>query len=238
MRKVVIAIQARSDSQRLPGKAHLQVGGKPILQWIIDSCNQAIRYLAQTTKDLEADVSVCLLVPKGDALVSIYQNQIEILEGDHDDVLSRFYQAVNVYNADYVVRITADCLKLPSYVIAKHIRSALIKSRDYTTNTHYRTFKEGWDCEVLSRRLVEWLENNASSIHDREHVTTLIAEDRGFPFSDSDGKKNICHIINNDDESHLKTSIDTREEYEAAQKAYQKFFDTKNKARRAGIFII
>lgn len=237
MRKIIIGIQARSDSQRLPGKAQLPVGGKPILQWVIDSCNQAIRYLGQgANRNFEAEITTILLVPKGDALSQIYQSQLPVYEGSHDDVLSRYAEATRLLNPDFIVRITADCLEIPSYVIAKHIRSALIKGRDYTTNTHYRTFSEGWDCEVLSRRLVEWLDENASAKHDREHVTTLIAPDRGFPFVDSDGKKNICHIIGPVDESDRKTSIDTREDYETAIKRHERFMNTKIQARRNGVF--
>lgn len=235
MRKVLIGIQARSDSQRLPNKCHLQIGGKPILQWIIDTANHAIRYLGQSSRDLESEFECALLVPKGDPIVSIYRNQILTLEGDHDDVLSRFANAGQHY--DYIVRLTADCLEMPAHIIAKHVRSALIKERDYTTNVYCRSFREGWDCEVLSNRLLRWLDDNAVTPFDREHVTTLISPDKPFPFQDSDGKKNICHIINSRDESHIKTSIDTREEYEAAQKAFEKFQDTKNKARRSGVYV-
>lgn len=238
MRKVVIAIQARSDSSRLPQKCHLQVGGKPILQWIVDTCQHSIRYLRQNNRDLEADYSAHLLVPKGDAIANLYRNQIDTREGSHDDVLSRYAKLTEDTQADYVVRVTADCLQIPAYLIAKHVRSALIKQRDYTTNTHYRTFKEGWDCEVLSSRLVGWLDENAAQPFDREHVTTLIAPDKPFPFKDVDGKKNICHIINSTDESDIKTSIDTREEYEAAIKAHEKFINTKNLARRNGLYFI
>lgn len=235
MRQVIIGIQARSDSHRLPNKAHLQIGGKPMLQWIIDTVNHAIRYLGQSSRDLEAQFSAALLVPKDDPIVSIYKSQITVIEGDHDDVLSRFVQAGG--DKDYTVRITADCLKIPAHIIAKHVRSALIKERDYTTNIHYRTFKEGWDCEVLSKRLLHWLDQNAVSPFDREHVTTKIAANNPFPFCDTDGKKSICHIINSDDESDIKTSIDTREEYEAAQKAFEVFQATKNLARRSGVFV-
>lgn len=238
MRTVLIAIQARSDSKRLPAKAHLPIGGKPLLQWVIDSCNQAVRYLTQGAKGIDAHLHVAVLTPHGDSIVSIYGNQVEVIEGDHDDVLSRFVQAAEAKDADYVVRITADCLRIPAHLIAKHVRTALSKDRDYVTNVHYRTFKEGWDCEVLSRRLLQWLNVNAVKPHDREHVTTFIAPDCAFPFQDRDGKPNICHVLNTEDESELKTSIDTKEEYETAKKSFEHFIQTKNEARKAGIFIL
>jgi Spore coat polysaccharide biosynthesis protein F, CMP-KDO synthetase homolog len=238
MPKVLIGVQARSDSKRLPGKAHLSIGNKTILQWVLDNCNQAIRYLTQSAQrdHMELQVSLALLVPHNDSIAKLYTPLVRVIEGDHDDVLGRYVEAQKVFQADYIVRVTADCLKLPSYIISKHARSAVLKERDYTTNTHYRTFKEGWDCEVISKRLLHWLDENAKSAHDREHVTTLIAADQPFPFVDMEGKKNICHIINSEDESLIKTSIDTEEEYRAAQKAHENFMRMRASAKRDGIF--
>jgi len=236
MKTVLIGIQARSSSTRLPQKAHLQVGGKPILQWVLDSCQIAARFLRGESK-LDAAINVCLLVPKGDSIATLYSSQIPIIEGDENDVLSRYVLAARHFKADYVTRITADCLFIPPHHITKHVKAAVIKERDYTTNVHFRTHKEGWDCEVISKRLLDWLNENATTNHDREHVTTLIGKDRPFPFRYVDGKPSICHILNLYDESEIKTSIDTKEEYEYAEKLFQRYQRQKNEAKRAGTYL-
>lgn len=238
MRIVLIGIQARSTHDALPNKINLQVGGKTILQWVIDACQDTIRFLRNDLTKFDAEIRLCLLVPKGDPAVAIYQNQIKILEGDRDDVLSRYVLAAKEYQADYVVRVTADCLFLPAHMIGKHIRFALTKNRDYTTNTMYRTHKEGWDVQILSRRVLGWLDQNAKTPYDREHVCSLLHSHPRFPFADPDGRPSVCHVINNFDESHIHTSIDTPEDVEKARALFEKFFQTRDKARRNGIVLL
>lgn len=238
MRCVVIGVQARSDSKRLPNKVHLQIGNRAILKVVLDSCTQAIKYLRHESERLGSQVKLVILTAKGDPIVDIYKNMVQVIEGDHDDVLSRYVTAAELLGADYMVRITADCLWIPSHLIAKHIKSALIKEKAYTTNIHYRTHREGFDCEVISKALLAWLDKNAKTREDREHVTTLIAADKPFPFKDGDGKKSICHILSEIDESRLKTSIDTREEYDAAKAQYDRFKLLRDESRRNGITVV
>ena len=239
LRTVVIGIQARSLSTRLPNKIHLLVGGKTILQTIIDICHAAMKYTQKDSMRLNANVKLCLLVPKGDPAIIIYRNQIETYEGDEQDVLSRYVEAQKAFNADYVVRITSDCYHHQSHLIAKHIKSALIKERDYTTNCLIRTFKEGLDTQVFSSRLLNWIDKNAKTTFHREHVGTILdgLKPRDFPFKDADGKPSVCHVLNNFDESEYKTSIDTKEDYEKSKSIEEKFRKSKDVARRAGIFV-
>ena len=236
-RVILIGIQARSSSTRLPNKIHLQIGGRPILQHIIDSCVNTVRYLKNDCIKYDAEIKIALLVPKGDPAASIYKNQVPLLEGDEKDVLSRYVKAAEENNADFIVRVTGDCLFLPTHLISKHIKSALIKNRDYTTNIIHRTFKEGLDCEVISRRALNWLNEHAKTEHDREHVTTRLYGKNEFPFRDGEGKANICHIINYFYEADIKTSIDTAEDFENAKRLFSKFQLAKTNALRSGIFI-
>lgn len=238
MKTVLIAIQARSTSTRLPNKVNMQIGGRPMLQWVVDSCQIAARFLRSEQRKLDCAVSVCLVIPKGDPIKQLFQqSQIPIVEGDEHDVLSRYAQAAKLFNADYVVRITADCLFIPPHHISRHVKAAVMKERDYTSCTHYRTYKEGWDCEVLSRRLVDWLDENASTDSDREHVTTLIGPGKPFPFRHEDGKPSICHVLNFYCEDDIKTSIDTKEEYEAAERLFQRYQRMRNEAKKNGTFL-
>lgn len=237
MKTALIAIQARSTSSRLPNKCNMQVGGRPILQWVLDSCQVAARFLRSDNQNLKTAINVAILTPKGDPIADLYKSQVPVIEGSEHDVLSRFVTAQKQMGAHYIARITADCLYIPPHHITKHVKAAILKDRDYTTNTHHRTHKEGWDCEVLSARLLEWLDQNASEPYDREHVTTLIAAGKPFPFRYVDGKPSVCHILNQYDESEIKTSIDTREEYEAAERHFQKLQKAKLEANRNGTYM-
>lgn len=240
-RIVIIGIQARSTSDRLPGKIHKIVGTKPILQWVIDACNEAVNYLQRETDRLGFKVRVCLLIPDGDGAKNIYQ--VDTITGNENDVLSRYVAAQKKYEADYVVRVTGDCVLLPAHLVAKHVKSALIREADYTSNVIHRTFKEGFDVEVISKRLLNYLDANAKTKEHREHVTTLIRSGP-FPF-----KKNfliwgveqtlpsVCHILNDYDDSRIKTSIDTQEELNLARIAHEAFLGVLMAARASGVTV-
>lgn len=236
-RVVLIGIQARSTSERLPNKIHMRILGKSVLEHVIFACTNTVKYLKRDCETLNAEVKLVLLVPEGDPAHALYKNQIPILTGDEKDVLSRYVKAAKELNADYIVRVTADCIFLPTHLISKHIKSALIKQLDYTTNVYFRTFMEGLDCEVLSRRLLDWLDENAVSEHDREHVTTLIGPGKRFPFLDDYSNPSICHIINYFDQSQIKTSIDTKEDFDKAKDIYEKFEATKRLAMKNGVWV-
>lgn len=249
MTKVLICVQARSTSERLPNKALKMMAGKPAILYVLDPCQYVSVYMRRDCEKLGAEIQVCLAVPKGDPLVANFSGMVDVVEGDEKDVLSRFVQAADQFDAEYIVRVTGDCVRIQTHIISRHIKAALIKDRDYVTNTWYRTYQEGWDCEVISRRLLDWLDKNATNPKDREHVTSLIGPTRVFPFADSDGKKNVCHILNPDDESEktcphcqkafqVKTSVDTDAEFDAAEQAILRAKRIKNDARRNGIVYI
>lgn len=237
MRQVLIGIQCRFDSKRLPGKALELVGDKTILERVMDSCFFAQKYLNKDKFKLNAEVSTMLLIPEGDPIKDKYLSSVLILQGSNEDVLSRYVDAADKVNADYIVRITADCVFIPSHIIAKHIKTALIQQRDLTTNCLVRTFKEGWDVQVFSRRLLQWLDTHKEPSY-REHVGMQLNNYRNFPFKHEDGKPSICHIINIEDESDIHTSIDTPEDLERARKVYSIFSAKKAEAKRSGTFIL
>ena len=236
-RVVLIGIQARSTSERLPNKIHMRILGKSVLEHVIFACVNTVKYLKRDCEKMNADLKLALLVPEGDPAHALYKNQIPTLTGNEKDVLSRYVKAAKDLGADYTVRITADCIHHETHLIAKHIKTALIKERDYTTNILHRTFKEGLDVEVVSKRLLEWLDENAKSAEDREHVTTLIGPGKPFPFLDEYSSPNIAHIIQKFDESKIKTSIDTREDFDNSTAVLEGFEALKRSCMKNGIWI-
>jgi len=172
-------------------------------------------------KAYKATAKVWVLCPKGDEIVEAYRDQARVLEGDKDDVLSRYVAAAKKEKADYIVRITADCVDIPSFMISRAIKTAVRKGCDYTTNVIFRTSMEGFDVEIISARLLKYLDERATG-EDREHVTTLIRSNLdSFPFLRG-GKPNVCHLIDTYDLAFIKTSIDTEEDYERTLKREEK----------------
>lgn len=100
--RTVAIIQARMASSRLPGKVLLDIGGAPMLARVIERTRRA-KSITETV--------VATTTDPGDDQVGAFCQERDYLccRGSVFDVLDRYYQAARLYNADIVVRITADC---------------------------------------------------------------------------------------------------------------------------------
>jgi spore coat polysaccharide biosynthesis protein SpsF (cytidylyltransferase family) len=215
---VLIGIQARSTSQRLPKKCFEPIGGRRMLDHVVEACQRAAKYSNKYTYRKNYTVNIALLIPDGDIIKRAFtSSQAEIIEGPEFDVLTRFMIAQAKHQADYVCRITGDCPLIPPFVISKHISLAVMGNYDYVSNVDEccRLSLDGIDCEVMSARMLTWLNINAENPTDREHVTTLARLNppkwakRGFTASYFD-------------QSGVKLSVDTPEDLEAVRKEYDR----------------
>ena len=62
----LIGIQARTTSERLPGKVLSEIGGVPMIQHVIRACESSARYINNFTSSTRTIVRVAVLVPTGD----------------------------------------------------------------------------------------------------------------------------------------------------------------------------
>jgi spore coat polysaccharide biosynthesis protein SpsF len=173
-----------------------------------------------------------MLIPFDDhELKTTYSYKYDVFEGPEEDVLSRYYLAMEEYDADLIVRLTGDCVWITSNVISKCLREALKRDTDYCSNILVRTFMEGLDVEVISRKALTYLNNNMSTPQEREHVTLGLINDlkRGHI---QDFK--IHTVISEYDMSEVKTSIDTPEDYEDACEKFALLRVKKQEALQLG----
>lgn len=210
-RRVLIGVQARTNSTRLPNKINLQVSGKTILERVTNACMDAAAYINRNFNRYNCTTIVAVLIPEGDPIRSKYSGQFRIIEAPkiaEDDVLSRYVIAADANMSEFVVRITADCVLMAPYLISRCIKTALFGEYDYVSNVLVRTFREGLDVEVISKKLLLWLNTNAKD-KDREHVTSLLINKIPSEFR-------VSHVMNDVDDSYLKTSVDTLQDYQRA----------------------
>lgn len=209
-RTALICIQARTDSKRFPRKAFADLEGKPVLQHVIDTCKRAALYMNKMTHKSRVFTRVLLAVPVGDEIYRAFRGQCEIIEGPPDDVLRRYALAAEHAEADYIIRVTGDCPLLPDFVISKNFNTAIMDALDYYSNVdpRFRTAPDGWDVEIMTRKVLDWANQTAIEGYDREHVTTLIRS------SPPEWAK-IGHTRGYLDLSQVKVSIDTPEDLEA-----------------------
>src|SRR3990172_4928337 len=100
--RVVAIIQARMASSRLPGKVLADLGGRPVLAWVVRRASRAIgihQIVVATSVAAEDDVIAALCKEQGFACS----------RGSLHDVLDRYVQAAREFDAEVVVRLTGDC---------------------------------------------------------------------------------------------------------------------------------
>ncbi len=165
--KTVAIIQARMASTRLPGKIMMDLAGKPLLEQVVRRAQRAkpIDLVVVATSDRQADDVVaqfCL------------GSGIACFRGSEDDVLDRFYQTAKHFDANIIVRLTADCPLLDPDVVDQVIRFFESGRYDYVSNFFWLSYPDGLDSEVFSWQTLEraWKEANLKS--EREHVTPYI----------------------------------------------------------------
>src|SRR3990167_9077286 len=110
-----IIIQARMGSTRLFGKVLLPLVGQPMLWHIVQRC--------RAVPDV-AEVVVATTDQPHDQVIADFcaAEQIACFRGNEQDVLDRYYQAALSYEANPVIRITADCPLVDPQVIVEVMR--------------------------------------------------------------------------------------------------------------------
>lgn len=207
---IAIGIQARSTSKRMPGKVLSKIGDKTVLERVIDAAKSSADYTNFASYKTGNYVQISVLTPYNDPVAEFCRSiGTRCIEGSEDDVLSRYQTLCDAMDAQYIVRLTADCPFVPPAYISKAINTALYNKLDYCSNVdpRFRTAPDGFDVEVISQRAMNWLNINAKDKYEREHVTLkLRSQDKPKEFS-------VGVIIGPIDISHVKISIDTQEDF-------------------------
>ncbi|MEO1056164.1 MAG: NTP transferase domain-containing protein, partial [Actinomycetota bacterium] len=103
MPSTVAIVQARMGSRRLPGKSLADLGGIPVIEWVLRRLRTAasVDEIVLATSTLEEDDELAQVVAS---------HGTSVVRGHPTDVLDRFVAAVDsVASADTVVRVTGDC---------------------------------------------------------------------------------------------------------------------------------
>lgn len=212
---IICIIQARTGSTRLAGKVLKKICGKTVLEHDIDRIKKVknINNIVIATTTLEQD----------DIIVEETKRLgIDYFRGSEEDVLSRYYYAAKENNADVVVRVTSDCPLIDSEVTEEVIQYFLdnINKYDYVSNTIDRTYPRGLDTEVFSFESLEKAFQEAKSLRDREHVTPYIWDNPNI--------FRLAQFKNNIDNSNLRWTLDTIEDFELIKCIYELLFPINN----------
>lgn len=164
-RKVTAIITARTDSSRFPGKVLAELGGKPVLSYMIQRVRQS------TIID---EIVLATTQKSGDANILKLANQVGVKKfaGSEEDVLERILGAAKKFNSDIIVYLTGDCPLIDPDIIDETVRLYIDSNADFSCNyLPERTFPNGVDVEVFSVRSLQKLDSELTEPWDREHLT-------------------------------------------------------------------
>lgn len=165
--KMVAIIQARMSSSRLPGKVLMPILGQPMLQRLLERINfsrRITKVVVATSVDGSDDPIEELCESLGAAC----------FRGSLEDVLDRYYQAAMLFEADHIIRLTADCPLMCASVVDTMIDLHLSTHADYTTNCIDYTLPDGVDVSILTMAVLKQVWQAAEWASEREHVVLYI----------------------------------------------------------------
>jgi spore coat polysaccharide biosynthesis protein SpsF len=199
--RVVIIVQARMTSSRLPGKVLMTVLNKPLLEYQIERLRRV---------KLADEIVIATTDNGSEQLIIELCERLDItyFRGSEDDVLSRYHGAALASRADVVVRITSDCPIIDPLVIDKVIRFYIDKfgHYDYVSNALIRSYPRGMDTEVFSFQALDEAFREATRQPDREHVTPFIYT--------QPQRYRLANVVYHDDQSCHRWTVDTPEDFE------------------------
>ncbi len=167
--EVVVVVQARMGSTRLPGKVLLPVAGRPMLQRMLErlcAARRVDRIVVATTAQPEDDVLVDLCRAAG----------WDFVRGSRDDLLDRHLLAAEAFRADVVVKVPSDCPLVCPRVVDRVLERFLSADLDYASNLHPATYPDGNDVEAMHVDALRRAAREATRRLEREHTTPYLWE--------------------------------------------------------------
>lgn len=173
--RIIVTIEARMGSTRLPGKVMADLAGRPMLERLIERvipAKSVDQVVVATTKLKEDDVIEELAGRLG----------LGRYRGSVDDVLGRIVDAAQTFGADDVVALTGDNPLVDPDLIDDVVKFYRTGRFDYATTTHMhhtrnwkaeRTFPVGVSVQIFPVRILAEAARGADPA-DRKHVSFLI----------------------------------------------------------------
>lgn len=164
--RAVVILQARTGSQRLPGKVLAPIADWPLVEYCVRRLLAAkVGPVVLATTVLDADRP---LLDLGRAL------GIATHAGAVDDVLGRYAEVAGAYqDAEFVVRATADN-PFVDIDAPRRVLKALSAGADYAVE---EALPMGTAVEGVRREVLLQAQQEAATPYDREHVTPWVRRD-------------------------------------------------------------
>jgi spore coat polysaccharide biosynthesis protein SpsF len=166
-RNVVLIIQARMGSSRLPGKSMMDLAGEPLVGRILER-----------VKKCKSVNEIVLAIPntiENEVLHSLGKtHKVSVFAGSENNLLERYYNAALKYNADIIVRLPADNATPEASEIDRIIEYHLsLNKPGFSSNLaeiYNSGYPDGIGAEVFDFTLLEDAINRNPNNLQLEHV--------------------------------------------------------------------
>lgn len=206
---IIALLQARCSSSRLPGKVLKPLLGQPMILRQIERLRrtQRIDELMVVTSEDASDDALAEVCEKAD---------VPVFRGSLNDVLDRFYRAIESKTVDHVVRLTADCPLTDPATVDAVIDFYLDGGFDYASNTLSPTYPDGLDAEIFRAEVLRTIWREASLPSEREHVTSFIYK--------HPERFKLGNLARDPDLSSLRWTVDTPADFVFAEAVYEALY--------------
>ncbi len=213
--KIVIVVQARMGSGRLPGKVLRPLVGKPMLVHLLErlqTCRSNCELAVATSRE-----------PQDGPIVDWARSLgVYVHQGSENDVVERYYETVSALGADAVARVTADCPFIDPQVVDQVVEAFREAQPDYAANVLERTWPRGLDVDIYSARVIEAIHRDAAAGAEREHLDLHVL---GNP-----ARFSALSVRGSRDYSTKRWTVDTPEDMELVRRVYAELY------ARLGVF--
>jgi spore coat polysaccharide biosynthesis protein SpsF len=199
---LAIVLQARIDSSRLPGKALLPLGEKPLILRVMEALDR-----------IPAELRI-LACPEDS--VSSFEKLVQeagftLFAGPKEDVLERFCLALKKFNIRHLIRATGDNPFVFTDAAYALITEALTLEADYAG---YSGLPLGAGIEYVHAKALLRAGTEAVSEYEHEHVC---------PYLYNNPDKFLLHrplAPQHWQTPEIRLTVDTQQDYERAQALY------------------
>lgn len=166
MSRIVMIIQARMGSTRLPGKSLLDLAGAPLVGRILERVKlcETVSEIVLATPAIAADDPLA-------ALAEIYG--VASFRGHENDLVDRYYRCATERKADVVLRLPGDNPVPEPREIDRLVRFHLANEAVFSSNiTHFmgNGYPDGIGIEAFEYWALEEIWRTEQDAHKREHV--------------------------------------------------------------------
>lgn len=202
-------IQARMGSSRLPGKTLMLIDGKPTLERVVERVRRSeeISQVVVATSDLAKDEPIIDLCDR---------LGVDWYRGSESDVLSRYLEAAEHFQADPIIRVTADCPLIDPSILDALVRMHRKNGGAFTANNlPPLTFPHGLDAEVFTLEMLRSAAQQTGEDYDYEHVTQWMRKQPGLArlsLGDHEGTTVDLHDV--------RITLDTRDDLTVIRNIY------------------